>query len=228
MGFDSEVLNSEVYSNAFTGLLQPDIQDDESDDARTIIETEPIGRTKSLGARTMRIVTGTAAEIYSLAIDAHEIRSCIQNLGVTKIDASVGVDNVAGLDEELSSKRYDRIYSISRLTKSRYHGQRKNSTGKWGQFDRKKVKIRFLLRSPFLIRTVKASGKPMNRKFCSYEKGEFLLVTVSINEPSFGMSNPSARSLCVVQYGLCKPSTTMQQRKSRRGFFYVTCSLKKE
>jgi hypothetical protein len=77
----------------------------------------------------MRIVTGTAAEIYSLAIDAHEIRSCIQNLGVTKIDASVGVDNIAGLDEELSSKRYDRIYSISHLTKSRYHGQLKNSTG---------------------------------------------------------------------------------------------------
>jgi hypothetical protein len=174
-------------------LLQPDTQDDESDnesdDARTIIETESIGRTRSLGARSMRIITGTTAEIYNLAIDAPEIRSCIQNLGVTKIDASVGVDNIAGLDEELSSKRYDRIYSVSHLTKSRYHGQLKNSTGKWGQFDRKKVKIRFPLRSPFPIRTVKASGTPINRKFCPYEKGEFLLVTVSINEPSFGMSN---------------------------------------
>jgi hypothetical protein len=177
--FDTVILNTKVYSNAFTGVLGPGSHDDESDDARTIIETQSVSHTTTPVTETVARAPKDTTEAYNLAIDAPEIRSAIQNLGVTDIQAVVMFDHIARSNRELSFSQPDLIYNVQQVTTSQYHGRCEKSPGGWGQFDRRNVVIHFRLGEPLSIRTVEDCHNP-NKKCLTYERGEILLVEVSI------------------------------------------------
>jgi hypothetical protein len=187
-GFESLILSTKVYSNAFTEALKPDTHDDESDDARTIIETQSVNHMTTPETPMVTVVTGGVAEAQTLAIDAPNIGSSIQNLVVIDIKAQACNDYIACSDEELSLEFGDWMNSPKQLTKSRYHG---SVDGAWGCFDRKMVIFCFALGSPLQTRTVNTVRNPSNGNYLTCKHGDSLSITVSIKNPSFAViSNP--------------------------------------
>jgi hypothetical protein len=175
-GFESVILNTKAYTNAFTSALSPATTDDQSDDPYTVIDSQPLEippqstanvtvvRKTVLGTirglidapGIIQTVQRTVARKRSL-IDEPEIRQAVRNLGIINIAVGAIVDHSAQLDGELSFKKDERIYNVQRLTKDRYQGQtgqgEKSAPAMWGQFDRNKVIIGFELRRPIQGRT---------------------------------------------------------------------------
>jgi hypothetical protein len=186
-GFESLVLNTKVYSNAFTRALQPKTNDDESDDACTITETQSISHTTAPKTPMVTVATGAIAEVHPFAINAPKIGTSIQKLGITAIVAWAGVKYKAQSDEELSFKEHEYINSVQKLTKSRYQGSLVGNPGKWGHFDRKMVGITLRLGSPLRCYTVNTIRKPFHDNYLTYKHGESLFITVSMIHHSFAI-----------------------------------------
>jgi hypothetical protein len=126
------------------------------------------------------MVTGApsaAVEVHPLAIDAPKVGSSIQNLCVVEIRAYPCGDYIACSEEELSFKHGNWMNSVIQLTKLRYHG---SFDGTWGYFDRRMVKISFALDPPLQTHIVR---NPLNGRYLTYQHGDSLFITVSINNP---------------------------------------------
>jgi hypothetical protein len=181
--FETVVVNSKVYSTAFTGVLSPTSNDEYYDDARTIIDTESI-RQPILPVHLER-ARSTEAHPGALLINAPGIQSSVLRLGIIRIYARCLVDNKSLSESELSFKRRQVIHSIRQLTKSVYYGQleaeEKGTTRLWGHFDRKKVEIVYTLRCSLELRTRVACKKVSKEHHLEYDEGEMLKISVSLD-----------------------------------------------
>jgi hypothetical protein len=84
-GFETVLLNSKVYPNAFTENLEPTSNDDQFDGARTVAER--------------------AQDTSVLAIDALQIKPSISSLHVSGIQAYTRLNHTACSNEELTFKK---------------------------------------------------------------------------------------------------------------------------
>jgi hypothetical protein len=187
VGFETVILNTKVYSNAFTGVLSPTANDDEPDDARTVLGSDIVDlplrpvNTAEVDGRSTSNTTG-------IRIDSPELRGPIQSLGVTGIIANCSKMYTAQLDGEISFKKFDLVHDVQRFSESRYGGRIIQYSGVlgmlgieraiWGQFDRANVVLEFKLRHPLKVRTVEAFSSPYDG-YVSYSKGEIFTVNVS-------------------------------------------------
>jgi hypothetical protein len=157
-GFETVILNSQVYSNAFTNVLESTSNDDQSNGTRTVSE-----RTQDTSV---------------LAIDALQIKSSISSLHVSGIQAYTRLNYAACSNEELTFKKGLYIGNIQRLTNSRWRGKTFPASIFWpsrsGLFNRDQVDIIFTLDQPLKVRTSTACSKPL----LTYEEGEILLIEV--------------------------------------------------
>jgi hypothetical protein len=169
--FETVILNTKVYSNAFSGVLSLTANDDESDDARTVLDSETVDLPLRVDDRATSNTTG-------IGIDSPELRRPVQTLGVTRIVAYCLNEYTAQLDGEFSFKKSDTIFDLQRFSRSRYRGLHANSGGTVGQFDREKVNLNFALRHPLEVRIVE-TFKSSHRDIASYSKGEIFTVNVS-------------------------------------------------
>jgi hypothetical protein len=179
-GFESEIFKSKVYADVFTGVLRSDGQDNESDDARTIIETEPISPITTPAVKPIPSANVSAAPTRCLAVKAPEIKSSVKNLGIRGIKAYCLFEHIARSDDETSFKWRDAIKDLKQLTRSRYCGTVEGTTESWGQFDRNLVYFQLSLRRP---RTVRALHKPLGKPSLGYEEGHVLVLDVSTLDP---------------------------------------------
>jgi hypothetical protein len=157
-GFETVLLNSKVYPNAFTENLEPTSNDDQFDGARTVAER--------------------AQDTSVLAIDALQIKPSISSLHVSGIQAYTRLNHTACSNEELTFKKGLYIGNMQRLTNSRWRGKTFPSSMFWpsrsGLFNRDQVDIIFTLDQPLKVLTSTACNKPL----LTYEEGETLLVEV--------------------------------------------------
>jgi hypothetical protein len=171
------MLNTKVYSNAFTGMLSPVTNDNESGDARTVLDSDIVDlplrpvTTPEVGGRATSNTTG-------IGIDSPELGRPVQNLGVTQIIADCQSYYTARSDGELSLKMFYAISNVQRISRSRYGGRMEDADGLWGQFDRENVQIEFKLRHPLKVRAVETFSIPLG-DYISYRKGEIFTVDVS-------------------------------------------------
>ena len=176
--FEAVILSTNVYSNAFTGALDP-TRDDQSDNARTIVDT-PVHNTLPTTASQPESRTS------ELALHDPQIKRSIDSLGIVGIYAYTGVGYNARLDEELGFQKGQYIDDIRKLTESRYQG-RLRSTGVQGHFDRAKVLLHFALRQPLEVHTIAAYSNKPNEGFLTFRKGEILIIEAS---PELSQSRP--------------------------------------
>ncbi|KAH3963561.1 hypothetical protein HBH70_216430 [Parastagonospora nodorum] len=159
-GFETVILNSKVYSTAFTDALHPATDDGQSVDARTVVEP-------------------THGPMI-LAIDAPQIRSSISNLHVVELYAQSHMPYTARSDSELAFEAQEVMVKIQRVTESRYRGElytnSRSSRGRPGFFARHLVSMGYTLDPPLQIRTNVACSIRLNDEYLNYEAGE----TVSI------------------------------------------------
>ncbi|KAH5139533.1 hypothetical protein HBI56_226700 [Parastagonospora nodorum] len=159
-GFEIDILNSKVYANAFTAIFAPAADDGQSDDARTIIEP--------------------ARSHVTLAIDAQQIRSSINNLHVIELSARSHVPYTARSIEELSFKVEDIITKIQQVTESQYRGEifteSRASQGRPGFFNRRDVVMWYMLGSPLQAHTNVACSIWLNRPYLKYQESETLWI----------------------------------------------------
>jgi hypothetical protein len=182
--FESLILNNKVYSNASTAALKPDTHDDESEDARTTIETQSFSSMMISKTPMVTVTRDALAEAHPFAIDAPEIGPLYQKLGITGIQACALYNYIACSENKLSFKASNWMNNIKQLTKSRYHG---SVQGNWGYFDRKMVLVSFALGSPLQTRTVNTALKPLNDSYLTHKNGERLFFSVSINDPTLNV-----------------------------------------
>jgi hypothetical protein len=177
--FDAVILGTKVYANAFSGAIGP-ADDHEADDAKTILDT-PFKDTVLKGAPP------DAAEISLLAIHAASIQPAIAGLDVVNILAVIMRPYQATSDEELDCTKYQRIYDLQRVTKSRYRGYVSSgplgSKKIYGHFKRDKVLISFVLRQPLEIST-QAAFTYQDSQFATVNHRISMNITVSPSTPN--------------------------------------------
>jgi hypothetical protein len=161
-------------------VLSPTANDDESDDARTVINSETVDlphrpvTTAEVDGRATSNTTG-------IGIDSPELRRPVQNLGVIEIIAYCWNKYTAQLNGEVKYKSYDHMFDVQQFSRSRYGGRlrySKNAPGMWTQFDRGEVELLFELRHPLQVRTVEAFNSP-DKRFASYSRGEIFIIKAS-------------------------------------------------
>jgi len=162
--FEAVILSTKVYSNAFTGALDP-TGDDQSDDSRTIVEI-PVRNTLPTTA------SQPASRTSELALHDPRIKSSIDSLGIVTVIAWTAVDCNATLVEELSFQKGQYVDGIQKLTESRYQG-RLRSTGVQGCFDRAKV-VLYLAQRPLEVHTIAAYSSSPSSEFLTFQKGDIL------------------------------------------------------
>jgi hypothetical protein len=162
------ILESKVYSNAFTGLLGLNTHDDATDDARTVIEA-----TSDLPVR---------------AIDAPELQISINSLKVCTIWATLKYDQPDQSVEADNLKRGDTLHGLRRMTRSRYQGniiaKAISIPEKLGQFERATAVLGFGFETNLKLRTTSACDMKFDGLELVYTKGQKLLISVSADNLS--------------------------------------------
>jgi len=141
--FETVILGTKVYSNAFTDAIGPADDDDKSDDAKTVVDA-PIRDVALRSART------DASELSNLAIHDPSIQSAVEGLEIVDIYASPMLGHQAASNEELSYKTDQEIHGIRKISQSRYYGYTTSRKGgkekKYGYFERDHVEMKFVPR----------------------------------------------------------------------------------
>ena len=212
--FETVILGTKVYSNAFAGALNP-TGDDQSDDARTIVDT-PVHYTVPTTASQPALRTS------ELALHAPQIKRSIDCLGIVDICAITQVDYNATLDEELGFQKGQYIDDIQKLTESRYQG-RLPSTGLQGHFDRTKVLLYFTLRQPLEVHTIAAYSNTPNDKFLTFQKGDILKIKAS---PELSQSRPQLlTNIQIIGHSFAWQAEIQQEnnlRGKKEGFVFLS------
>lgn len=144
--FETVILGTQVYSNAFAGAIGP-VDDDGSDDARTVVNapSQEIPLANALAGMP---------EPSKLAIHAPSIQSAIKGLDVADIIARAQVACESARKDELSHKEVEQIKDIQKITENRYYGSiLRGSEKSFGHFERDTVMMCFILRKPLTIAT---------------------------------------------------------------------------
>jgi hypothetical protein len=168
-------------------VLSPTANDDESDDARTVLGSDTV----DLPLRpvtTAKVDDRATPNITEVAMGAPGLTRSVPNLEVAEITAYSLVDYTAELNNEHSLKRSEEIIDVLRLSRSRYGGRIIQNSGVlrmvgitraiWGHFDRANVILKFKLRHPLKVRTIEAFSSPYDG-YVSYSKGEIFTINVS-------------------------------------------------
>lgn len=163
--FETIILGTKVYSNAFAGVLETtSSNDDQSNDVQTIIDAETSSSTHSTCLEDLRVIL--------LTLEPQDIvfRSWSE-FDLAKVFNPV---NGSSTKREVAI----RIYDMRKLTNSRYEGYKwlksQGILGPARQLNRSTVLPKVLLRTPITVSIIRES-----RRGYHYKKGESFMCNVS-------------------------------------------------
>lgn len=199
------ILSTKVYSNAFSGALDPVMDDEQSGNARTITDTEFANFSTGPNPRNVATATRNNFEASNLAINVPEVQPSIRSLKVINVKAVTTYNHTASSDVELSFEKFVWIEHIQQLTRERYSGQLQGSQLQ-GQFNRKQTLFMFDLSNVLRVRVAR-SCRAYNDRLLSYEEGEILKVAVSLAPQKPDLSNNHLEPMALRCLGHAKSKT---------------------
>lgn len=165
IGYESVVLNTKVYTKAFTGVLGSS-KDDESDNTRTIIEGDTFGNEAS---------KNTSISILMKVSDSMAL--AVKRLNIDDVNAATYSFLASGDPMMLTIHKEKYMKDVVKLSTSRLRGQilaPVDKVGSFKSFDREKLIIGFPLLQTFQVHYSCHYSFLLSRgmKFLSIQKGE--------------------------------------------------------